>query len=72
MLGDLTSVAASLRQAVDSAGAAQRTQEIAALQARVLKLESLLASDADVIRRLCALLVKKKLATRDEVVDLLK
>ncbi len=48
---------------------APRHLEIDALQARISKLESLVARDEDVLRKLLALLIDKGLATRDEIVE---
>ena len=53
-------------------GADERAKEIAALQARVVKLEGLLSRDEEVIRRLIALLVRKQVCTREEIVEWLK
>lgn len=46
--------------------------EIVNLQERIARLESLLARDEDVIRKLMALLIEKGVATRDEIVERLK
>jgi hypothetical protein len=42
------------------------------LEPRIAMLESLLARDEDVIRRLCGLLVDKRVTTRDELVELMR
>ena len=49
-----------------------REAEITALQERVAKLESLVARDEDVIRKLLALLVQKGVATREEILEAIK
>ena len=49
--------------------AVQRDAEIASLQQRIATLESLVARDEEVLRKLLALLVDKGLATRDEIVE---
>jgi hypothetical protein len=46
-----------------------REQEFEVLQQRISKLESLVARDEDVLRKLLALLIEKGLATREEIVD---
>ncbi|HLL24763.1 MAG TPA: hypothetical protein VK427_21670, partial [Kofleriaceae bacterium] len=46
-----------------------RDDEIDALQARISKLEALVARDDDVLRKLLALLIEKGLTTRDEIVE---
>lgn len=47
----------------------QRDAEIESLQHRISTLESLVARDEEVLRKLLALLVDKGLATRDEIVE---
>ncbi len=49
--------------------ALERDAEIASLQQRISTLESLVARDEEVLRKLLALLVDKGLATRDEIVS---
>jgi type IV pilus assembly protein PilB len=49
-----------------------RDAEIAALQARLSELEANVARDEEVLRKLLALLVEKKVATRDEILDRIK
>jgi type IV pilus assembly protein PilB len=46
--------------------------EVRALQARITKLEALLARDEDVLRKLLAMLVDKGVATRDEILERLR
>lgn len=46
-----------------------REAEITALQKRLLKLEGLVARDENVIRRLMGLLIKKGVATREEILS---
>ena len=46
-----------------------REAEIVALQKRLLKLEGLVARDENVIRRLMGLLIKKGVATREEILE---
>lgn len=49
--------------------AADREDEMVALQQRVSKLEALIARDEDVLRKLLALIIEKGLATREEIVE---
>ncbi|HTM20703.1 MAG TPA: hypothetical protein VL172_09355 [Kofleriaceae bacterium] len=49
-----------------------QTAEVRALQERISRLESLVARDEDVLRKLLALLVEKGVATRDEIMERLK
>jgi hypothetical protein len=49
--------------------ASNRNAEIDALQDRISKLESLLARDEEVLRKLLALLVEKGVATREEILE---
>jgi type IV pilus assembly protein PilB len=51
---------------------APRGTEIEALQARMSVLESLVARDEEVLRKLLALLVAKNIATRDEILDAIR
>jgi type IV pilus assembly protein PilB len=46
-----------------------REAEIAALQERISALEALVARDEQVLRKLLALLVEKRVATREEIVE---
>jgi hypothetical protein len=46
--------------------------EITNLQERIAKLEALVARDEDVIRKLLGLLVEKKVATREEILERIK
>jgi hypothetical protein len=48
---------------------ATRDKEIDALQQRISKLEALVARDEDILRKLLALLIEKKIATREEIVE---
>jgi len=49
-----------------------RDAEIAALQQRVSRLEALVARDESVLRKVLALLVEKRIATREEILERLK
>ncbi len=49
-----------------------RDREIHALQARISKLEALVARNEDVLRKVLGLLVDKDVATREEILDRLK
>ena len=49
--------------------ATMRDAEILALQERISRLEALVARDEEVLRKLLALLVEKRVATRDEIVE---
>jgi hypothetical protein len=51
---------------------ANRDAEIDALQRRISQLEALVARDEGVLRKLLALLIEKRVATREEILDRLK
>jgi len=46
--------------------------DLAALQERIAALEALVRRDEDVIKQLMALLIEKRVATREEIVERLK
>ena len=51
---------------------AEQTSEVAELKARIEKLESLLARDEDVLRKLLSILIQKGICTRQEILDHIK
>jgi hypothetical protein len=46
-----------------------QAREIAALQARITKLEALISRDEEVLRKVLALLVEKRVASREEILE---
>jgi type IV pilus assembly protein PilB len=56
----------------DEAREAQREAEIHALQSRLSRLEALVERDEGVIRKLLGLLIEKKVATREEILERIK
>jgi type IV pilus assembly protein PilB len=57
---------------IDPPGPPGLEHEIAALQARVSQLETLLARDEDVLRKVLGLLVEKGAASREEILERIK
>lgn len=53
-------------------GGTMRDAEIEALQSRISRLEALVARDEEVLRKVLALLVEKRIATREEILDRIK
>ena len=53
-------------------GGSMRDAEIEALQTRISRLEQLLARDEEVLRKVLALLVEKRVATREEILERIK
>ena len=51
---------------------ATRDEEIEALQARLARLEALVARDEDVLRKVLGLLVEKGITTREEILERIK
>jgi hypothetical protein len=49
-----------------------RDAEIDALQDRISRLEALVARDEEVLRKLLALLIEKRVATREEILERIK
>jgi hypothetical protein len=60
---------AGLLPAASSQRPPTRDREIAALQDRISRLESLVQRDEDVLRKLLSLLIEKGVATRDEILE---
>lgn len=61
-----------MRAATEDPLADMREAEIAALQRRLSALETLVSRDENVIRKLLGLLVRKGIATREEILDAIK
>lgn len=53
-------------------GGSMRDAEIEALQDRISRLEALVARDEEVLRKVLALLVEKRIATREEILERIK
>ncbi|HSN26101.1 MAG TPA: hypothetical protein VLT45_07440 [Kofleriaceae bacterium] len=53
-------------------GSSMRDAEIEALQDRISRLEALVARDEEVLRKVLALLVEKRIATREEILERIK
>jgi hypothetical protein len=51
---------------------ATRDDEIKALQTRIQQLEALVARDEDVLRKVLSLLIEKRIATREEILERIK